>query len=442
MKFIKKNFFIFSLAFCSLFLYSIWAVIIPFNQAPDELHRYDIADFIFKYHTLPIAGDDRLYYGVHGITYAVFPYLPYIIGAVFMIIFDNIFDINNMYLVHRLVSVISGTLSVCLVYKICEGMNFEKKFSRFVSCFFAVIPGYSFVNSYVNQDSFSICVNLLIIYIWLKCLKSNWSSKYIALLGVGLSVCLLTYMNGYVIIPATMLLLLRTYFRFTRKEFFKKIALLVIPIIIISGWWFIRNYVLYDGDFIGMRQSNMLSEQLGIDELKPSNRQTMVKQGVSLTEMVFEYHWLSSTYKSFWGTFGYMDKWMDEKYYTAISVIHFISLIGCFFIIARILRKILKKEKSIVDFLRDSTLHLLLLVIIFLSVALSLYYSYFSDFQPQGRYIYPALFPIILYFCLGLKEIVNSKFRDFIYTLSVLAMLFLNLYCLAKILIPSYYTGV
>ncbi|MNW34175.1 hypothetical protein D3C74_111460 [compost metagenome] len=442
MKFIKNNFFLLSLAMCSLFLYSIWALVIPFNQAPDELHRYDVADFIFKYHALPVAGDDRLYYGVHGVTYAVFPYLPYIIGAIFMILFDSIFDINNLYLAHRLVSVLSGTFSVCLVYKICEEMNFEKNFNRFVSCFFAVIPGYSFINSYVNQDSFSICVNLLIIYIWLKCLKSNWSSKNIVFLGIGLSLCLLTYMNGYVIIPATMFLLLWAYFRFPRKDFFKKIVLLVIPIVIISGWWFIRNYVLYDGDIIGMQQSNMLSEQLAIDELKPSNRQTMAKQGVSLTEMVFDSHWLSSSYKSFWGTFGYMDKWMNEKYYTTISVIHFISLIGCLFIIGRTLKKFIKKEKKIVDILQDSTLHLLLLVIIFLSVALSLYYSYFSDFQPQGRYIYPALFPIILYFCLGLKEIFNNKYRNYIYTLCVLAMFFLNLYCLVKILIPSYYTGV
>lgn len=442
MKFVKDNLFLIGLTLFSLFLYSIWAVVIPFNQAPDEFQRYDVADFIFKYHTLPVAGDNRLNYGVYGVTYAVFPYLTYIIGAIFMIFFDSIFDINNLYLVHRLVSVLSGAISVCLVYKICEEMNFERNFNRFVSCLFAVIPGYSFVNSYVNQDSFSISVNLLIIYIWLRCLKSNWSSKNIFLLGIGLSLCLLTYMNGYVIIPVTMLLLLRAYFSFPRKEFIKKIALLVIPIVIISGWWFVRSYVLYDGDVIGMKQNNMLSEQLAIEELKPSNRQTMDKQGVSMTEMIFDYQWFSSTYKSFWGTFGYMDKWMDEKYYTTISVIHFISLIGCFFIIGRTLKKVFKKEKKIVDFLRDSTVHLLLLVLIFLSIALSLYYSYFSDFQPQGRYIYPAIFPIILYFCLGLKEIVNNRFRGYIYTFSVLSMLFLNVYCLAKILIPSYYSGV
>ncbi|MNW42156.1 hypothetical protein D3C74_193190 [compost metagenome] len=441
MKLIKSNFFMFSLAMFSMFLYSIWAIVIPFNQAPDELQRYDVANFIFNYHMLPVAGDDRLIYGAYGVTYAASPFLTYIIGAVFMILFDSVFDITNLYMVHRLVSILSGTISVCLVYKICEEMNFEKKFNYFVSCLFAFVPGYAFVNSYVNQDAFSICVNLFIIYFWLKCIKNNWSSKYVLLLGVGLALCLLTYLNGYVIIPLTMLLLLQAYFHLPKKEFIKKLTLLVIPIIIISGWWFIRSYILYDGDIIGLKQSNILSEKLAVEELKPSNRQTMYKQGVPLIKMIFDYKWMRYTYKSFWGAFGYMDKWMDVKYYIIISVVHFLSIIGIMLIISRIIKKILKGKIKAVDFIRGHTVHFLLFLLILLSIALSLYYSYFSDFQPQGRYIYPALFPIVFFFCLGLKEIISVRYRSFVYILSVSLMLCLNLYCLLKVLIPNYYIG-
>lgn len=44
-------------------LYLIWSIILPFNQGPDEYHRYDVANFIYTYKEFPVAGDNRLYYG-------------------------------------------------------------------------------------------------------------------------------------------------------------------------------------------------------------------------------------------------------------------------------------------------------------------------------------------------------------------------------------------
>ncbi|MFC9711214.1 glycosyltransferase family 39 protein [Paenibacillus sp. NPDC056933] len=435
----KKNKFIVSLLFLSFFLYSIWAIIVPFNAAPDEFQRYDVANFIFRYHELPIPGDERLIYGDYGYTYATNPYLPYIFGAGLMFLFNDLFDIGNLYLVHRIISILSGVISVYLVYRICTELNLEKKLVYFTSAIFAFIPGYSFINAYVNQDSFSIAVNLSIIYLWVLGRKKGWSSKYYIFIGIGLSFCLLTYLNGYIIIPVTAILLLVDFFVMSKKGFIKKLFFLVIPILVLSGWWFVRSYILYNGDFIGFNYSKELSERLAIPELKPSNRLTMEKQGIGIFEMLFTYNWLGITYKSFWGIFGYMDKPYSDKVYTVISVVQIAAFIGLISLFVNSIRGKLLNFKEIMKYLHNKAVYIAILSLIPLAFGLSIYYSYFSDFQAQGRYVYPALFPIVLFSCIGFSKFISPKLSGITYLVVGTLMLGLNIFALMKIIVPSYY---
>ncbi|MNW44174.1 hypothetical protein D3C74_213970 [compost metagenome] len=438
MKFFRnKSSFLLYLLLSAFFLYSLWALVIPFNQAPDELQRYDVANFIFRFHELPIAGDERLIYGDYGVTYASYPYLPYILGAFLMMIFDSIFEINNLYLVHRLISIFSGVFSVFFVYKICEELKLEKQIIYFISALFAFLPGYSFVNGYVNQDSFSICVNLFVIYCWLIGNRDEWKPKNFFLLGLGISLCLLTYLNGYIVIPITMILLLLVYLRTAKRAaFFKQLMLFfILPIIIISGWWFLRSYILYDGDFIGLRHSKELSENLAIESLKPSNRQTMHTLGVSLKEMLIDYRWLEITFKSFLGIFGYMDRPLPHNVYIVAIPLLTLSLLGLVSLAKNFVGRLIKYKKEA----ENKLIYLLLFALIPLAFGLSIYYSYFSDFQAQGRYVYPALFPIILFFCLGLREVITERLRGAVYLCIAVAMFILNIYSVLRILLPSYY---
>lgn len=436
MKYLRDRSFLVYLLFCAFFLYSFWAIVIPFNQAPDELQRYDVANFIYRFHELPIAGDERLIYGVYGATYASFPYLPYILGAGLMMILDNAFEISNLYLVHRLISVFSGVVSVFFVYKICIELKLEKQIIYFITAVFAFLPGYSFVNAYVNQDSFSICINLFVIYCWLIGNRDGWKSKNYFLLGLGISLCLLTYLNGYIIIPVTIILLFLIYLKTQNKGvFLKKLMFFILPIIFISGWWFVRSFILYDGDFIGLRHSTELSERLAIETLKPSNRQTMYVSGISIKQMLIDYRWLDITFNSFIGIFGYMDKPLPVNVYTVIKTISFISLLGILSRGKQLLSEIFMNRKLA----SNKVIFLLLFALIPLAFGLSIYYSYFSDFQAQGRYVYPALFPIILFFCLGLREVINEKLRGLVYFSLTVAMFILNLYSVFKVLLPSYY---
>ncbi|WP_172257032.1 phospholipid carrier-dependent glycosyltransferase [Saccharibacillus deserti] len=436
---ITPNYFLFFLMILCFFLYSLWAITIPFGKAPDEIQRYDVGNFIFQYHELPVAGDERLFYGGYGTTYATTPYLPYLLGGVLMIIMDFFFDIENLYLVPRLVSVISGVLSVMLVFKICKGLKLGNNLTYFVTSIFAFVPGYAFVNSYVNQDSFAILINLFVIFTWVKGEREGWAIKNYVYTGISLAICLLTYLNGYIIIPVTVMLLLFHYFHKKQTGFWKKLLFLIIPIVMISGWFFVRNYMLYDGDMLGVNYSKQLSEKLATEEMKPSNRLTMQRQGVSIGDMLIERGWLVGTYRSFWGMFGHMDTAFPLSFYIRISTLHFVAILGFILLSLKPLQRMLFSVKGKMEQVYKNSIFLALFMLIPLAFMLSIYYSYTSDFQYQGRYVYTALFPIILFSCLGISKLITPKLRPFVYVGMVGALFFLNLYAVFKLLLPNYY---
>lgn len=59
------------------------------------------------------------------------------------------------------------------------------------------------------------------------------------------------------------------------KVFWKKGFLILGIVLILAGWWFVRNYFLYDGDILGLKTQEQYAEHYAMDILKPSNRRTI-----------------------------------------------------------------------------------------------------------------------------------------------------------------------
>lgn len=76
-------------------------------------------------------------------------------------------------------------------------------------------------------------------------------------------------------------------------------------------------------------------------------------------------------------------------------------------------------------------------------VLLSLYYSYCSDFQPQGRYLLPMLIPFMFLVTLGLKTLierlfVSKKFQVFLQACIGAGVVALSVLSYALVLYPAY----
>lgn len=419
-------------------LYSIWALIIPFGQAPDEPLRFDIGNFIYKYHELPILGDPRLTDFGHGISYASLPQLPYIIGGVMMIIASPFIDSEHLFLVHRLVSVISSVLAIWFAYQICRRLGLSNIFCYFTACLLAFIPQFAFISAYVNQEAFSIMVGLMTVYFWLRGHDNEWKLQDIILVGISSSLVLLTYLNGYVVLPTTILFLIWS----TRKKsisFYRTLLIYSVVVFIGAAWWFIRNAYLYGGDFIGLSISAEIANQYPVWEARPENRMPPVKQGLSIFEFFSKTNFLEGSYISFWAAFGWMDVWMEYKYYSYIKIMHAISFIGVLVVFVKMISDLFKKGvKSLLDS-KLAVCIILFAIIVVETFFLSSYYSYASDFQSQGRYLFPAIFQTVFFITLGFNAIISSRLKKWMLTIGIACMFILNIYSLYDLVLLKYY---
>ena len=84
---------------------------------------------------------------------------------------------------------------------------------------------------------------------------------------------------------------------------------------------------------------------------------------------------------------------------------------------------------------------LTVLRVIMIPVFLFLYYVYYSDNQPQGRYLMPALYPLMYFVTLGwnnilTKTVKNEKLRSLIYRVPTVLLVISPFACWAFLILP------
>lgn len=215
--------------FCISFGTSIF---LKTEHAPDEAMRMLIPEYIVSHHTLPNGMEESVRHPLWGFSYALYPYLTAIISSVFMAI-TSLFTKSAAALLTaaRLTSVLSGTGTLIVVFLIGEEL-FERRESALLGgIFVGFLPQFVFLSCYVNNDSFAVFTVALIIYFWIRGMKSAFCKKDCIGLGAGCGLCALSYYNAYAYLLCSILLFfaLMIHFRKPAKEIFAK-ALLVFAI--------------------------------------------------------------------------------------------------------------------------------------------------------------------------------------------------------------------
>lgn len=423
---------------CIFTYYLIWTVSQPYNSCPDEFMKWDICKYIYENNTIPRGGDEAIRNEMWGISYAFQPILTYMIGAVFMKIMA-IFTTNEFALVvaARLVSTISMTAVIYFAMKISEKL-FKGIYKYLFVAFIAFQPIMPFLASYINNDSTALLATTIIIYLWILGLESNWKNKHCILLGIILGFCALTYFNAYGYILCSIILCLVSVIsnKMKLKDIIQKVLIVAICAFLIAGWWFIRNAVIYNGDFLGVQTQNEYGDKYALDEYKPSTRLTFQKQNIGIFNMIFKYSWLDTTLRSFIGIFGYNSIVMSYKIYNIYFLVWLISIIGCIIQFKKLFIYN-KKEKN------KYILNYIFVLSIIIPILLSIIYSYMSDFQPQGRYIVGIIVPFTYFVVSGIKGILekiikNEKIRRIIIVLLIMLLIVITLKALFNYVIPAY----
>lgn len=425
--------------FLCFFIYFTWSLMQPYNTCPDEYMRYDIPKFIFQHSTLPLGQDPSIRNPMWGISYGFGPVLPAIISSIFMK-FVSLFTMDEFTLLMgaRMVSILASVGTVIVTIKISKHL-FSKQVAWTFVALVSLLPQFVFVSTYVNNDALAIFATVLIVYFWVLGQVSHWKIKHCVGLAIAISICALSYFNAYGFILMSIILFFWSSIKFDNEpdkiiKIGKKAALITTIVFLLSGWWFIRNWLIYK-DFLGMSTSLQYSQLYAIDQFKPLNRKTPYNVGYSIPYMLFQMEWLKGSYLSFIGKFGYMSISLKEWMYRIYNVIFLCGLAG---LLAKLNYTIWKKESN-----KDKQ-KIILYVCMFISAIIpfiiALYYSYRSDYQPQGRYWLPMLLPFMFFIGKGIEEVSNLLHRYkgiFIYVV-FLAVLVVALASCFQV-IPQYY---
>lgn len=416
-----------------------FALLQPFGDPPDEVNRYKVAQFICRYAALPTGEEFEVAIGGYGGSYAFQPILPYMIQG-FLMRFVSLFTKENLALLlcARIVNALFGVIMAVYVRRLSV-LLFRERTAGWLFCFLIMfLPQNLFLHSYVNTDSMASMSGAVILYACVSGMRSDWRRRDCLTLCAGIICCALSYYNAYGLIVAAVLLFAISHLK---KRTDGRLAvdwsgllrkgLMISAIVLLGiGWWFIRNYIIHDGDFLGLQARIANSIRTALPEYNPATRVTVAASGASLSDMLFRMDFLYFLWNSFVARFGPMTLPTLPFLYIWYYRIFFWGFVFAL-IPASLIRggqktqtaesKISQAERGASNMPCENNeavepepwkrqsqrllFHLALLLVILITFGLCVYYSYTSDYQPQGRYIMPMLIPFMYFVTLGFDKL-------------------------------------
>lgn len=399
-----------SLLFVMLFLliyYLIIAYNIKLNRSPDELLRYKIPLYIFNHGQLPIGTNKEVMLPFGNYSYAYYPQLlGGIISAGFMKIF-SLFTANSRFLIFaaRLTSVFFGLVAVYFTALSTKMITNSKKWATIAGLLAGMLPQFSYLSAYVNNDIIAIAGVSIILYSVISASQNKWNYKNALIFAIGVVICLLGYLNsipfvlfGGIYAIYTLVVQIKRQIVDKRKGLYIVISALLV-IFLLAFPFYLRNYYLYH-DFMG----NQAFIHAYNHWIAGGGRPTMHPFQKSMFVMLLKSDWLKTTYKSMIGMFGYYEYFLGSACYIFYLLFFYTGFLFEFF-----------NERANTW---KNNLNILLIFSVIFTVLLSAYRSQTTDYQPQGRYILTIL-PVLLIWCVEgfkwLSKKANGKERKLLY---------------------------
>lgn len=442
-------------------LYAAWSLAYPFNEAPDEFMRYQIVHFIVEHGQLPVGDDPRLRDPIWGTSYAFQPILGYMVGAVFAKA-SALAGGDAMAQLHaaRLAPVLFGTGTVAVCVAMARRL-FTRPWRWVFPVAVALLPQFAYLSSYVNTDSLGLFASSLLVFAWLKGLRDGWSVRNAVFLGVALSVCALSYYNAYGFILMSIVVFMGERVVSVARASDRgaavrmtvaRIGIIVAVCAVLTGWWFVRNGILYDGDILGLASSDAAGERYAVPTAKPGAASALGR-GWSVERMLFGEVWLARTAISAIGVFGYMTVYLARPAYLVWLSVAAVGIAGAVVSLGRAMLPVRISgaltpvaESAVLPGLAGPRRRIAVGALagaVVIPWLLSFYFSWTQDFQAQGRYILPMLVPFMFFMTAGLAWVVerivrSPRGRVVVAAVIVLALAVVAAYAFFGVLVPTY----
>ncbi len=413
---------------------ALYAVLTPRWQVPDEPAHYNYVRSLARHHRFPVLeqGDyDQAYLrrltserfpkdlSTDPLTYEDHqPPLYYMLASPIFLLFDG------ALLPLRLVSVALGAaLLVVTFYAVRTVFPERPTLGLMAAAFIAFIPQHVAMTAGVNNDTLAELViggTLWGLMIYLdRTHPRPWP------IGILMGTALLTKTTAYVVVgvaAGAVLVRWRHERRHTRWVA-GQLAWMLIPALIISAPWFVRNGLTY-----GWHDPLGLARHDAVVQGQPRSSEWLTTYGwVGLLSRL-----VRTTYQSFWGQFGWMAVPLPARIYQGLAVLSALLTVG-------FLARLIRLRQAIASrplFVRRC---LLLALSAFLSLSAFGWYN-LTFVQHQGRYLFTALIPLATAGALGLETlatIVPRPLRPWTLMAFFAGLAAFDLYCLFRIILPN-----
>ena len=328
----------------------------------------------------------------------------------------------------RLLGVAMGVGIVVLIYLALEVVFPTKPMiSLGAAAFAAFLPMHVAMTAAVNNDALAellILASMLVLLKWMRlqfyragaanagasaAANAGAERRLLLLLGILLGLGLLTKVYAYVllvIVAATVWAVAwaqpgvagpdrRTLplLRLRLGHGVRQMLWVAVPALLMGLPWWLRNATLYGAwDLLGLvRHGQVVAGQ-------PRTGDWINSYGwLAYSERTFNF-----TFRSFWGVFGWMGVFMDERIYTALSILTGVIFLGLLWAVVRVV-----SGGPDTDMDRFQVTVLALFGVILLAVTASYLWYNLEFVQHQGRYFFWGLLPISAIVALGWREVLH-----------------------------------
>ena len=262
--------------------------------------------------------------------------------------------------------------------------------------FVAFVPQHMAMMAGVNNDALAelwIVVGLWLMVRGIGRTEGTGGTRAVReefVLGLVIGLAFLTKSTAYLLAPvAGVALLLRWRSGGLRgRLLLRDLAIVFAPALLLGALWWGRNLAVYGWpDVMGLERHDLVV--VG----QPRTVEWIADLGWG--EYLRRY--FVTTFRSFWGQFGWMGVVMDWRVYLALLAYSLLLLLGCVGAVIRRRRGQSRLPQAQVNSLAGLATALLI------AAALYLYYN-LTFVQHQGRYLYPALSVVGLGAAIGIRQ--------------------------------------
>ena len=376
-----------------------WIFTIPMQEAPDEFAHYWVIKFLHQHWRLPSAlevhaGGPSAVYG----SLPQFGYLPHLFACSWA-------PVEAIPLLSRFGSLAMGLVLLYAAWR-CAKIIFAGKPLLIMALPLALLfhPQMIFLHAYANCDATSSALSGVLVWLMLETLRSGVTIGRVAWMGLLAGWLALTKYSALAILPVLALAVVSACFLHSTALAVSLPAIAIGAALAagVSFWWFIRNAHEFHGDFLGTGTMYNTWATTFHRELS---------YHVSPWRIIKDHRWWRMMFFSFWGMFGYMNKYMWRPVYLAYVAYLITAALGVLFIVYGQIKPLFNSfgraasvsiAASSVALRVNRVMWICLALVAAINLASMIWASTQNLGGPQGRYLFNSEIPVLALMLAGL----------------------------------------